>query len=30
MDNVKEAELEANTMLFTSSDVETFTSLCDD
>ena len=30
MFKVKEAELEVNTMLFTSSDVETFTSLCDD
>ena len=27
---VKEAESEANTMLFTSSDVETFTSLCEE
>ena len=30
MDNVKEAELEVNTMLLTSSGVEMFTSLCDD
>jgi hypothetical protein len=27
---MKEAELEANTKLFTSFDVATFTSLCDD
>ena len=30
MENVKEAELEANTMLFTSCDVEMFTPLCED
>ncbi len=30
MCKAKEAESEVNTMLFTSSDVETFTSLCED